>query len=278
MDLLQRINECDEIEIDSIIKEEIEKAQSNAFQVDKLGFLDYSKSNNIFKGFIPLNTRIKYSNFNMEDYSMNTTDFIYEFAHFIKEHKIKSKSSLVHNLESFINNYFGYAGKIKREVIFNDIAWQTTTTDEEYFEALKNNKISDLKGKGAAECTERSALAQQILSVFGFESYYCMGCVQINGRQEAHCFNVVKRKNDYALLDYSMPIKSFTNGNLSAYYPFIGLLTNDEFLDFINNHTIKSFEEYYIDNKNKLKLDKERLYVSGKYEIMEENIEHNIMR
>ena len=44
----------------------------------------------------------------------------------------------------------------------------------EYFDVLDNNKIGDLKSKGAAECTERSAVAQQILSIFGIESYYCM--------------------------------------------------------------------------------------------------------
>ena len=42
---------------------------------------------------------------------------------------------------------------------------KTTKTDSEYFDALENNKIGDLKGMGAALCTERSALAQQILSL-----------------------------------------------------------------------------------------------------------------
>lgn len=61
--------------------------------------------------------------------------------------------------------------------------------DEEYFEALENNKIGDLKGKGVAQCTERGAIAQQILSLFGTESYYCMVCVDLGSKQEGHCFN-----------------------------------------------------------------------------------------
>ena len=230
----------------------------------------------MFKGFIPLNTRIKYANLNMEDYGMESTDFIYEFAHFIKKYNINNKASLIHNLEYFVNSYFGFPGKIDRETMFNDIAWQTTTTDEEYFKALENNKLGDLKGKGAAQCTERGALVQQVLSIFGTESYYCMGCVDLGDRQEGHCFNIVKRKNDYALLDYSVPIVSYKeDDSVNAYYPFVGTLTNEEFLDFVNNGVIKSFDDYYMNGRQYEKTGTKRMYVVGKYEIEKENAIEN---
>ncbi len=268
MDLFQQILECKEEEIDKIIEEAINTADNNAEEVEKLGFLDYGKSVNVFKGFIPKKTRIKYENLAMEDYSMESTDYIYEFAHFIKKYNINSKVSLIHNLEFFINSYFGFPGKMDRKEVFNDIAWQTTNTDEEYFKALENNKLGDLKGKGAAQCTERAALAQQILSIFGFESYYCMGCVDRDNNQEGHCFNIVKRKNDYALLDYSMPVTSYDEkDSVNAYYPFLGVLTNVEFMDFISEGTIKSFDEYYIKNKEKEKTGTQRMYIVGEYTI-----------
>ena len=266
------ILECKEEEVDLIIKEAINEADNNAEKVDKLGFLTNNKSYNIHKGFIPLKTRIKYSNFNMEDYSMESTDFIYEFAHFVRKHNISNTKSLVYNLEYFVNSYFGYPGKMNRETIFNDIAWKTTTTDEEYFKALENNKIGDLKGKGAAECTERGALVQQVLSVFGADIYYCMGCVDLESRQEGHCFNIIKRKNDYALLDYSIPVGSYNQeGQLQAFYPFVGILTNEEFLDFINNGTIKSFDDYYMRGRQPEATGTERMYIVGEYEINKEN-------
>ena len=59
---------------------------------------------------------------------------------------------------------------------------------------MENNKIGDLKGMNVALCTERSAMAQQLLSLFGMESYYCMGSINKNDKIEAHCFNIVKRK------------------------------------------------------------------------------------
>lgn len=276
MDLFQKILECKEEDVDSIIGTAINEANANAEKVERLGFLDYGKSCSMFKGFIPLNTRIKYANLNIEDYGMESTDFIYEFAHFIKKYNINNKASLIHNLEYFVNSYFGFPGKIDRETIFNDIAWQTTTTDEEYFKALENNKLGDLKGKGAAQCTERGALVQQVLSIFGTESYYCMGCVDLGDRQEGHCFNIVKRKNDYALLDYSVPIVSYKeDGSVRAYYPFVGTLTNEEFLDFVNNGVIKSFDEYYMNGRQYEKAGTKRMYVVGKYEIEKENAIEN---
>lgn len=276
MDLFQKILECKEEDVDSIIKTAINEANANAEKVEKLGFLDYGKSCSVFKGFIPLNTRIKYANLNIEDYGMESTDFIYEFAHFIKKYNINNKTSLIYSLEYFVYSYFGFPGKIDRETIFNDIAWQTTTTDEEYFKALKNNKLGDLKGKGAAECTERGALVQQVLSIFGTESYYCMGCVDLGDRQGGHCFNIVKRKNDYALLDYSVPIVSYKeDGSVRAYYPFVGTLTNEEFLDFVNNGVIKSFDDYYMNGWQYEKAGTKRMYVVGKYEIEKENAIEN---
>ena len=276
MDLFQKILECKEEDVDSIIETAINEANANAEKVEKLGFLDYGKSCSVFKGFIPLNTRIKYANLNIEDYGMESTDFIYEFAHFIKMYNINNRASLIHNLEYFVNSYFGFPGKIDRETIFNDIAWKTTTTDEEYFKALENNKLGDLKGKGAAQCTERGALVQQVLSIFGTESYYCMGCVDLGDRQEGHCFNIVKRKNDYALLDYSVPIVSYKeDGSVRTYYPFVGTLTNEEFLDFVNNGVIKSFDDYYMNGRQYEKAGTKRMYVVGKYEIEKENAIEN---
>lgn len=271
MDLLQKILECSEEEVDVIMQQAIKEADSNSDKVEILGFLDYGKSNNLFKGFIPLNARIKYSNLSIEDYGMQTTDYMYEFAHFIKQYNINSKDSLIHNLEYFINSYFGMPGKGDREQIFNDIAWNTTTTDEEYFAALANNKIGDLKHKGAAKCTERGAMAQQILSLFGTESYYCMGCVDLGNHQEGHCFNIVKRKNDYAVLDYSCPVTSYSkDGKVKGYYPFVGTISNEDFLAFTNNGTIKNFENYeFVEGKRTL-IEGERLYVVGAFEIEKE--------
>lgn len=271
MNLLQRILECGEEELDSIIETAINEANKNAQPIEKLGFTEYGKSNSLFKGFIPFKTRIKYCSASIEDYGMETTDFFYEFAKFIRKYNIKSKAALIYNLEFFINSYFGYPGKMDRETIFNEHAWNTTTTDDEYFEALRNNKLGDLRGKGAAQCTERGALAQQILSLFEVESYYCMGCVSYGDTEEAHCFNIVKTKEGYALVDYSVTITSYDqDGNVLAYYPFTAPISNEAFIDFVNNGTTLFFDEYCVKGSQKVKTGIQRSYVVGRYEIRSE--------
>lgn len=277
MELLKQILECKDEEVDFIIKDAISKANANSQKVERLGFLSCITANNLFKGFIPLDTRIKYMSLSMEDYGMQTTDFFYEFAYFIRKYNINSKGKLIYSLEYFINSYFGLPGKVDRETLFNDMAFQNTTTDSEYFEALENNKIGDLKGKGAAQCTERAALAQQLLSLFDFESYYCIGCVEFDNKQEPHCFNVVKRQNDYALLDYSVPVNLYNlEGNVKAFYPFVGEIKKEEFFDFINNETIKSFDNYnYAINNQKMLTGYKRNYVVGVYEMQKERAKAN---
>lgn len=265
MDLLSRLLECkNDEEADKLVKEEIDKMQNSVQPIEQLGFLDYGKIVSCYKGFIPLNTRIKYARINIETYGMESTDFFYEFAHFIRKYGINNKANLICSMEYFINQYFGFPGKCDRKTIFNYNASNSTTTDKEYFEALDKNRIGDLKGKGAAECTERGALAQQLLSLFGTEVYYCIGYVDLGDRQEGHCFNIIKRKNDYALLDYSVPVNVYnTDGSLKAYYPFVGQLSEEEFLEFVNNGVLKKFGNYQYIGNEKQSIDSSRNYIVG---------------
>ena len=275
MRLIEQVKNCTTEEAYSLITNAITQLNETSLKVEQLGFLNGStKFTPIFKGFIPIDTRIKYSNFSVETYGMQTTDYFYEFADFIKKYNINvtSNFNIIMNLEYFINEYFGYPNKTKRrEDIFNKLAWETTKTDEEYFTALQNNKIGDLKGLGVAECTERSALAQQILSLSDIESYYCIGCVQRDERQEEHCFNIVKRKNDYALLDYSLPVTSYNKeGKINAFYPYVGVMTNDEFQEFSEKGILKRFPNYeYREGKQNL-LKGERAYIVGKTTILQQ--------
>lgn len=268
MDLLNAIlNSKDDYELKNIIDNAIVDANSKSTKIERLGFLDHYNANTCHKGFISLTTRIKYASMNIESYSMATIDFFYEFAKFVKKNNINTKQGIIYSLEVFINNYFGKPSSKTREQIFNDIAFKTTKTDDEYFEALENNKIGDLKGSGAALCTEISAVAQQILSLFNFEVYYCIGCILNNNIEEPHCFNIVKRKNDYAILDYSMPVLSYNqNGNIIAKYPFVGVLSNSEFEEFIENGIIKSFDNYgYLNKNQKLPIGNRREYIIGSF-------------
>ena len=270
MDFFSQIINCQsDEEADKLVTEKLEILKKSKEPVEQLGFLPYNKSTYTYKGFIPLETRIKYANLNLETYSMNTTDFFYEFVHNIRKNKIKNKYQVILYLETFINEYFGYDLKEDREDIFNNNAWNSTTTDEEYFKALENNKIGDLKHKNAAQCTERGALAQQLLSLFDLETYYCVGYFKNDYKEEPHCFNIVKSKSAYALIDYSAVVTIYDkNKNIKTFFPFMGAISNEEFEKFISNEVVKEFPEYiYINTNEKVNLKTSRKYVIGAFEI-----------
>ena len=222
MDLLNLIKCCSEEKLNSIVNSALKNAMATAENGKTLGFDENMSAVSKFKvhkGFIHPNTRIKYSNSTAYSYSMKTTDYIYDFAKYIKKLSINDRSSLVKYIENYINSYFGIVrdGIDRRDMYFTQMTFDTTTTDEELFEKIANLEIGDLKGKNVAMCTEKAAMAQNLLSLFGFEVYYCMGCVNNNGKEESHCFNIARAKDTYRLLDYSIPVTVFLNGNAVDY-------------------------------------------------------------
>lgn len=273
MDLLSTLHNCSEHQLDSIIEEALNKAIIDSDKKEFLGFKKYKNFIASHKGLIAPDTRIRYCNMSMNHYSMKTTDYYYEFAKYLKEYNINNKSVLVRVLENFINGYFGInnTNKDMRDAYFNQLTWQTTTTDEEYFAKIDSLEIGDLKGKNIAMCTERAAIAQNILTLFGFETYYCMGAIDNNGQREAHCFNIVKAKNSFMLVDYSIPCPLIFMDKIIDYAPFQGKIDFNEIEDVLLNGIYKTFDSYeYVQNSNEIKkvlTGKTRIYTVGNLDI-----------
>ena len=127
-------------------------------------------------------------------------------------------------------------------------------------------------------CTERAAIAENLLSLFGIESYYCMGCIDNNGKIEPHCFIIAKAKEDYRLLDYSIPIPVYRNGKLIDYAPFMAKISFEEFEQIIQDGVLKKFDNYYYiytqNGPKKVPDNKYRTYVVGTFEL-DKNKSHN---
>jgi len=59
--------------------------------------------------------------------------------------------------------------------------------------------------------------------------------------EEAHAFNVIKSKDGYVLVDYSMPVTCFdNNAKPKILFPFMGEMTNEEFEEFRNGGVLKN--------------------------------------
>ncbi len=72
-------------------------------------------------------------------------------------------------------------------------------------EESKNNKISNLKGTGAAMCVERAALAQNLLKSLGINSFYKSSGIIKNNKEEQHCYNLIEFNGKYYIFDSSIP-------------------------------------------------------------------------
>lgn len=73
------------------------------------------------------------------------------------------------------------------------------------YEESKDNKISNLKGKSAAMCVERSALAQNLLKSLGINSFFKTSGIIKNNNNEIHSYNLIEYKGKYYIFDTSMP-------------------------------------------------------------------------
>lgn len=280
MDFIEKINNCPDEKLTLLIDTTLNNAIDNADKKERLGFSEDTLATSkiaVHKGFISPESRIKYSNASMNLYSMKTKDYIYDFVKYVKKNKINNRGALVKFTENFINSYFGISNGIDmRDAYFDQIAFQTTTTDEEYFKKLDSLEIGDLKGKNIAMCTERAALAQNLLSLFGFEVYYCMGCVNNNCKEEPHCFNIARAKDSFMLLDYSLPVPIFENGIVVDYAPFQGSIDINELEDILLNGVNKEFPSYeYIKTLQGIKKvpnNELRTYIVGNMTFEKDNI------
>lgn len=73
------------------------------------------------------------------------------------------------------------------------------------FQESKDNQIAHLKGKGAAMCVERSALAQNLLKSLGINSYFKSSGILIDGVKDAHSYNLIEYDGKYYIFDTSVP-------------------------------------------------------------------------
>lgn len=248
MDLLEKINNCSEEELKEIIDATLQDTINGASKKDYIGFptgILVTKRITPHKGFIAPEIKIHYNNYSLYNYSMKTTDYFYEFAKYVKKNSINNKSKLVRYVETFINYYFGISnGCDVRDAYFDQTIWQDTLTEDEAFDKIDNLEIGEFRGKNIAMCTERAALAQNLLSLFGFEIYYCIGCVNHNGNEVPHCFNIARAKNKFCLLDYSLPVPVFKDSKVVLYIPFQADIELNEINDVLFNGVNKEFPYY----------------------------------
>ena len=195
-----------------------------------------------FQGYIPKGMKIVYGTFfdfinktyaNLGCYYyLDDESYIVDFFRFLRNQDINDDYDIFIAIGNFLNDYFnnGCDAITRKELhsLFLNI-------DGSLFPPIKEHSITDFYGNGSALCSEYSALAQNILSVLGYNVIYMLN--------KTHAYNVVvfESQNEYRalIIDFLVGVRVFDhNFKCTKVYPFIQEIPNlsyemlDEFINF----------------------------------------------
>lgn len=163
----------------------------------------------IHRGYISGDTAVSFESTIGSQYKLKDTEYLYDAAEYLRNNKeqIKNGRQFFEKVTGFLNSYFGIpdTSKDRWTTIEGKTHFESIQDDNEYWNAIDNIDISVFKGEHVAQCSERSAMAQNIMSLFGYETYYVNGDVSVDGANEGHAYNIVVDKNGQkCLVDYSV--------------------------------------------------------------------------
>ena len=188
-------------------------------------------------------------------YYIDDDSYIYYFANYIKDKKPKSFEEFVKYVGWFLADYLStdkyeeYKDTADRENMYNYIIDET---GEKYYKPIKEHSIKDFAGRGISRCMEYTVLAQNILSVFGYETYAILGKIESEYQEGFHAFNCIDFDEINTIVDFSFwTERKDINNNTIPGIPFMVDIDEDECNRFQNKETL-TFDEQLI------------LYINGK--------------
>ena len=198
-----------------IVESRISLLEEKSDKVDKISPM--RSDQHIHRGYISGDTAVIFESFIGSQYKLKDTEYLYDAAEYMLDNKeqIGNGRQFFEKVTGFINSYFGIPdmSKDRWATIESKTGFESIADDNEYWNAIDNIDISVFKGEQIAQCSERSAMAQNIMSLFGYETYYVMGDVSIDGQNEGHAYNIVAdTKGQKCLVDYSVTSTIERNG------------------------------------------------------------------
>ncbi len=214
--------------------------------------------NPVYFGFIPKDIKIIYELIKYENnklaskggyYYIDDTEYIYQFMHYIKDKRIEDDYTLIRYAFDYTMSYLGYMPLKERDEI-NKLIYKTYSN---CYMPIKEHSITDFKGNGSGECSEISAILENILSMFNYDVFYLFGETHIG---EAHAFNMIKIKDDdYMLIDGAQFAYCYDLENKcrrkSPYIARMEGFTDDDYKDFLYEKGMIETPDCYFTHFNK---------------------------
>ena len=173
----------------------------------------------IHRGYISRDTVVSFDGTIGGQYKLRNTEYLYDAVEYLRGNKdrINSHIRLFEHLAGFLNSYFGIpdTSKDRWEALNAKTNFSSAKDDDEYWDIINNIDISIFKGECIAQCSERSAMAQNVMALLGYETYYAIGDVSVDGKNEGHAYNIVTTpRGAKSIVDYSV-LSSLEYGGLS---------------------------------------------------------------
>ena len=183
------------------------------------------ETNNKWYGFIPEDIKIVYSTtknngkyYNEGNYYyIKDRQYLYDFANSIKGEKIDNFGMFLDYLYTYMSIYFNNSiGDSSRD----DINKLLLDSKGLYYEPNVTPDIKDFKDMGCAMCSEYSTMAQNILSIFGYDVLLIF--------DDLHAYNIYfNTKDDPYILDFQSGINVYNyNGEFLGQVPYMSKIDN----------------------------------------------------
>jgi hypothetical protein len=178
-------------------------------------------ANDFKKGFIGKETEIHAGEGTDLNLFIDDDNLYLNFANFIKTQNVKNIFSLLTLTQKFVSDLFGQKGNAENRL----------NKYSSFFEVIGQEQktkvsIKDFYGNNTAECLERSAAAQNLLSFIGVDTTLVNGKLKTNDKDELHAFNLIENKGEKILFDVTNPIYFEKDGKTCS-APYIFKLNGD---------------------------------------------------
>ena len=212
------------------------------------------------EGFISSQCKIVYGAYFNRDgfasnrgnyYYLDNHDYLEEFCHFITNYELRDEYDFFDVVLIFLRNYFGTIPNHKRDEMF-----QLMVDDKgNYLSPTTKHTMEWFHKNGNAMCSEFAVMAQNILTLFGYESFVIIGQEKTgNTKEESHAFNLLSYYPEgefeptHMLIDFSGFVNVYdTDFHKIGESPYIGYIEDlDEELmeDILLNEKHLVYEDY----------------------------------
>lgn len=201
-----------------------------------LGYITPTTYSKPYYGFIPNNVKIYYNLAN-NYYKIADDTYLFNFLNYLNCENIVNTNEAILKIPSFLEDYFGKrtTRTLKKENFL-------TSSIPNY---LNLPTISSLKKKNVADALEYSLLAENILTLLGYDTFHLIGEYKTKNIQELYGFNIIFINKNYYLFDFYNAVPIYNQiGEVMYNHPYQMKINPEEINLFLKGQKAIELSEY----------------------------------